>query len=104
MNKRQKKKKQKKTLPLLADEYPLLTMTKAEWKSAIKQAEKFRLKYGYRKKYSNLKRQKCLKYNYPIGKEYSELLDHIHDVSRVRKGRITVVNQSLEQLVSEAIT
>lgn len=101
MNKRQKKKKLKKTLPLIADEYPLMTMTESERDSALKQSEKYRLKYGYRKKYSNLKKEKFLHYMYSIGKEYSEWLTRVHDVSRRRKGKPIVVQQTIEQLLGK---
>lgn len=86
LNKRQKKKKLKKTLPLFADEFPLLSMTESELKSALEQAERFRLKYGYRKKYSNLKRKKNLLYFYSTGEKSSKSLGEImcEEIRRIR--------------------
>lgn len=71
---------------MIADEYPLMTMTKIERESALDQAEKYRIRYGYRKKYSNLKKEKFLHYSYTIGAEYNERLAYIYDVSKIRKG------------------
>lgn len=85
MNKRQKKKMEKKTLPLLADEYPLLTMTTSELEVALDQAEKYRKKYGYRKKYSSLKKEKFLHYTYSIGQNYLEMHNEIFEMATARK-------------------
>ena len=84
MNKRQKKKMLKKALPIIADEYPLSTMSEKECRQAFKDAEKYRLKYGYRKKYANLKKEKFLRYSYPYGKE-NEAMQTLMKLARSRK-------------------
>lgn len=66
MNKRQYKKREKKCLPVVADEVNFCTMTEKELDQAIEEKEKYRKKYGYRKRYKDLK-GKYLVYHYPIG-------------------------------------
>lgn len=64
MNKRQKKKRNNKLLTVIADECPLIFMSESEIKEALKEKERFRVSYGYRKKYANL-RGNALSYYYP---------------------------------------
>lgn len=84
MNKRQKKKMLKKTLPIIADEYPLCAMNKEECKKAFEEAENYRLKYGYRKKYANLKKEKFLRYSYSYVKQSKEM-QNLMNLARGRK-------------------
>lgn len=79
MNKRQRKKKKKKYLPVIADEHNLISMTDEERELAIKEYEKFVEKYAYRKKYKNLK-GKYLNYYYPVGKTARESLRKISEL------------------------
>ncbi|CAK7051879.1 hypothetical protein [Tissierella sp.] len=65
MNKRQRKKRNKKYLPVIADEVNLISMSDEEYKNAIDGYKDFRKKYAYRKKYKNLK-GKVLIYVFPI--------------------------------------
>lgn len=83
MNKRQKKKKQKKYLPIIADEFNLLTMTIEERNKADKEFDKFRERFAYRKKYKDLKEGKPLRYFYPPGQKFSNA---IKDVSNLGAG------------------
>jgi len=95
MNKRQNKKREKKRLPVVADEANLLTMTNEELEEAHRGYDEFVRKYAYRKKYKNLK-GKYLTYFYPVGKTSSEWLTSIMNVTRrTRKTPITVT-QSLD--------
>jgi hypothetical protein len=55
MNKRQMKKKQKKYLPIIADESNLMTMTDSEKNKADEDFNKFRERYAFRKKYNDMK-------------------------------------------------
>ena len=94
MNKRQKKKKRKKYLPVIVDESPLWLMTDEERKLAIAEHDRYVEKYAYRKKYKNLK-GKYLTYHYPRGKTVGELTAKL--VRQLRSTRIvpTVVVQNM---------
>lgn len=84
MNKRQKKKMLKKCLPVIADEYPLCTMNEKEYQEAMVAEKEYRLKYGYRKKYSNLKKEKFIRYFYSYGKE-NEIIKKVMELGRARR-------------------
>lgn len=101
MNKRQRKKNEKKYLPIIADEYNLLTMTPEERKEAWSDYNSFRERYAYRKKYKNLKEGETLRYYFPIGKKHNNLLKNLHDVGSSKKHTsfvtITQNNDDLKQ-------
>lgn len=86
MNKRQKKKKEKKYLPILADEANLLTMTPEERKKAYSDYKRFREKYAYRKKYRDLKTGETLRYFYPTGKKFTEAFINFSKVGNSAMG------------------
>lgn len=82
MNKRQLKKKKKKCLPVIVDEFNLLTMTDDEREKAYKKYEEYVRRYSYRKKYKNLK-GKHLVYFYPVGNQMGNMISEMS--RRVRK-------------------
>lgn len=89
MNKRKKKKMLKKCLPLFADEFKLLTMTTDEKEKAFSDAETYRLKYGYRKKYKNLE-GKFINYYYPVGTQIENCFEDIFKHGRKRGTTLTI--------------
>jgi len=97
MNKRQLKKKQKKYLPIIADEYNLLTMTEEERQQAYKECDEYRKKYGYRKKYKDLKGN-YLNYYYPVGKEHQERMSRIISTLRSKPIKFMIVEQKFKDL------
>lgn len=90
MNKRQRKKKMKKYLPIIGDEANLLTMTANERDKAIQDFEKFKEKFAYRKKYKDLKEGKPLQYYYPIGQTFADTLINLSTISRGPSNTIKV--------------
>ena len=86
-------------MPILADEANLLTMTDEEFIEAIREAKLYRQKYGYRKKYKNLK-GKCLRYHYPVGNGMKESFERHMNLSRRREGEPTVVVQNIDKIRS----
>jgi len=78
-----------------------MTMTESELEFALEQAENYRLTYGYRKKYSNLKKEKYLHYIYSVGEKYLESLNKLYAASGVQKGQPTVIVQTLDQLLKK---
>lgn len=63
MNKRQKKKRFKKCLPVTIDENPILMTNSAEeYDELIKAINEYKLKFGYRRKYSDLKKEEAIHY------------------------------------------
>lgn len=78
------KKKQGKYLPILPDEFNLLTMTEEEWKRAEADFKAYREKYAFRKRYKDLKSDskngKILLYSYPIGAKKSAFMKELQDV------------------------
>ncbi len=96
MNKRQLKKRNKKCLPVIADESILLIMTTEENKQAIKDMQSYRLKYGYRKKYKDLK-GKYLSYCYPVGKATA---DYLNRMIRLARGKTptSIVIQNFDEI------
>ncbi|GAF66427.1 hypothetical protein BTS2_3328 [Bacillus sp. TS-2] len=85
MNKRQRKKKEKKYLPIIADEFNLLSMNPTELEKAHSDFREFREKYAYRKKYKNLKEGQVLKYFYPIGSEFTNSLEKFSKIGSSKK-------------------
>lgn len=83
MNKRQKKKREKKKILIVADEFNLSTMTDEEREEAWKGYEEFCKRYAYLKKYKDLKENKQLYYSFPPGKASSEWIKNI--ARRARK-------------------
>lgn len=77
MNRRQKKKREKKRIPVIADEANLVGMTDEEVDEAQKGYNNFVHRYAYRKKYKDLKEHKVLYYNYPLSKALSYLINVI---------------------------
>lgn len=101
MNKRQKKKKEKKYLPIIADEANLLTMTPEERKKAHDDYKRFREKYAYRKKYRDLKTGETLRYFYPTGKKYTDALIKLSKVGNSANGenaQFVTVTQSIRTI------
>lgn len=72
MNKRQKKKMQKKFLPVMADEWNLLTMTPEEQEKAYAELEQFKRRYAFRRRFKDLKKSIVLWYVFPIGRKYEK--------------------------------
>lgn len=99
MKKRQKKKNQKKYLPIIADEVNLLTMTNEEREQAFKDYERFRERYVYRLKYKDLKEGKPLFYVFPAGAKFSNAIKEIYSVARRARKRTTVI-QSINDFIS----
>lgn len=100
MNKRQRKKKQKKYLPVIADEANLLRMSEEERKVAMEQYKRFRERYAYKKRYKDLRRgmeNSLLVYTFPMGEKVTTFLKEVSSVSRrfCSNGE-TVVTQSIE--------
>lgn len=94
MNKRQKKKKQKKYLPIIADEFNLITMTDAEREKAFEEYNKFREHYAYRKKYKDLNKGKMLHYYFPPGQQAMNFIQTVSN--RVRKqSKMVTVTQNI---------
>lgn len=93
MNRRQKKKSSKKVLPIFADEFNLLTMTPEELKEAFADCEHYRQRYGFRKKYSNLKHH-FLRYFYPCGETFKKECSALNSLFRAH-GEPVIVTQSL---------
>lgn len=97
MNKRQRKKKEKKYLSVIADEFNLMTMTKEEEKKAMEGYMRFRERFAYRKKYKDLKYQKALIYYFPPGEKMSNFIQEITSRARSpRRGTTLTVTQSLQ--------
>lgn len=77
MNKRQRKKREKKYLPVIADEYNLLTMNEQEREEAWKEYYKFRKRYAFCKTYKELKEGKPLRYYFPCGEQYNKFISQL---------------------------
>lgn len=91
MNKRHKKKMNKKRIIVIADETNLLTMTEKEREKAYREYETFKNKYTYRKKYKNLKAANPLYYFFSVG-EYSK--NFYAEMSKIsRRTRKTNIQQ-----------
>jgi len=82
VNKRQRKKKQKKYLPVIADEFTLLTMTEEERNKAYKDFLNYRERFAYRKRYKDLKEKRTLTYAYPFGEKLANSLNAISNLAR----------------------
>lgn len=65
MNKRKRKKMERKCLLIVPDETGLLMMSEEEKAVAYKDFLKFRKQYGYKRKYKDLKNNKTLHYIFP---------------------------------------
>lgn len=87
MNKRQKKKREKKIIPVIADEFNLLGMTDEEIEEAQKGYNNFVQRYTYCKKYKDLKEHKILFYSFPLGKSSREWINSIVSIGR-RNGKV----------------
>lgn len=101
MNKRQRKKREKKYLPVIADEFNLMTMTQEELKQAMKDYLKFREKYAFCKHYRDLKNAKknhkfYIQYFYPTGKQFNDYMQKVASISCSRRGKPIIVKQSVE--------
>jgi hypothetical protein len=97
MNKRQKKKNEKKYLPIIADEGNLLTMTDEELTAADKDYLEYSERYAFRKKYKDLKNGKPLSYYFPLGQKFSESMKELSNVARRNRkpNTGTIVSQSI---------
>lgn len=100
MNKRQKKKKDKRSFIGL-DEFNLIGMTQDEVNEVFKKRELYRKKYGYRKKYKSNKRLKLF-YIMPSQSqsEVDKLIFNSCRPYRSGKSCYTTVTQSLEELIN----
>lgn len=87
MNKRQRKKNEKKYLPVIADEANLLTMTAEEQQKAFDDYMEFKKKHAYRKRYKDLNEGKILRYYYPIGNEIADTLRKLSDVTKSARSK-----------------
>lgn len=102
MKKRQRKKNEKKYLPIFADEFALLTMTDEERKKAHEDYLKYRKRYAFRKKYNDLKRgkgrPKSITYFYPLGSKFVRSTNEL--ARRTRKNYVPslTVTQSLSDI------
>lgn len=97
MNKRQKKKNEKKYLPIIADEFNLVSMTEEEREKACIEFNKFRERFAYRKKYKDLKNGKALVYYYPPGEKVTNFIENVSNIARkTRKLSTRVVTQTLD--------
>ncbi|MCQ4925009.1 hypothetical protein NE686_18050 [Tissierella carlieri] len=83
MNKRQRKKKSRKCIPIIPDETNLLFMSEEERELAFENYQKFVSKYGYRKKYINLRKHLFYVYPMPMGENMRRYLEKI--AARCRK-------------------
>ena len=66
MNKRKRKKMERKCLVMVPDETRLLMMTEQERAVAYEDFLKFKKQYGYKRKYKDLKNAKPLHYIFPL--------------------------------------
>lgn len=82
MRKRQRKKNEKKYLPVICDEFNLILMTAEEREEAWRQYESFRKKYAFRKRYKDLKKQRCIYFYMPMSKSVSAFFQSIAQRSR----------------------
>ena len=90
MNKRQRKKKMKKYLPIIADEANLLTMTDNEREQAFKDYENYKEKFAYKKNYKNFKEGKPLHYFFPVSQRLNDFLTSVSSVARGTSNTIKV--------------
>lgn len=98
MNKRQKKKRRGKYLPVIADEVNLILMSDDERERAIADYMKYVEKYAYRKHYKDL-RYKVLNYYYPPPAKAIETLRKMALLSAGKSSSKPVtVSQSLGDL------
>lgn len=98
MNKRQKKKNEKKYLAVIADEARLLTMTYEELENAFADYKRFREKHAFQKKYKDLKEGKVLRYYYPVGKQFANTNQEFNSVTRSENSKFVTVTQNLSDL------
>ncbi|MCA1064680.1 hypothetical protein QTG56_24020 (plasmid) [Rossellomorea sp. AcN35-11] len=98
MNKRQKKKDQKKYLPIYADEYNLSTMTIEEREQAYRDYLIFRERYA-RTTHKGLKEGKRLHYVFPPGKTYTTALQDISSIARKTSNKPLVVHQNIDDFI-----
>lgn len=103
MNKRQRKKNQKKYLPIHADEFNLLTMTEDEQKVAWREYLQFRERYTYCKTYRKLKEFKkvnkgrMIYYQFSVGNQMSKFLQEISMFGRKESKHSVTITQSLTE-------
>lgn len=98
MNKRQRNKKKKKYLPIIADEFNLLTMTPDELTKAHADYQEFKERYAYRKKYKDLKEGKPLRYFYPIGEKYADANQVFSNITSSKSQKVISVTQNLNHI------
>jgi hypothetical protein len=104
MNKRQLKKRNKKCLPVIADEFNLITMTNKEREEAVTDYLMFVRKYAYRKHYKDLKMTgKYLIYAYPVSKSMREAFSKLSSFKRIPRSQsnMTVATQSVDDFITE---
>ncbi|WDV09379.1 hypothetical protein [Lysinibacillus irui] len=102
MNKRQRKKNQKKYLPIHADEFNLLTMTEDEQKKAWSEYLEFREKHAYCKTYRQLKEFKkankgMIFYQFSIGNQMGKFLREVSNFGRKKSEHSITITQSLTE-------
>lgn len=90
MNKRQRKKQEKKYLPIIADEGNLLTMTPRERMKAWSDYKKFREKYARKKRKKDLKEYESLRYYFPVGEEYANTINKLNKLSMNKENYLLI--------------
>lgn len=101
MNKRRRKKKDKRSYLGLADEYNLIGMNNEELDHVYAEREKYRKNYGYRKKYKSKRRLRSY-FILPTERQ-SEEFRKIYDLCgpfRTHKVNCTIVKQSLDDITN----
>ncbi|BAL01874.1 hypothetical protein OBV_p-00190 (plasmid) [Oscillibacter valericigenes Sjm18-20] len=99
MNRRKLKKKLLKCLPAFGDEANLLLMTEEERNQALRERNLYEKKYGYRKTYRRLKKERFLPYYFSIPKSPDRTRFVRELLSRVRKSSTNIiVTQSLSEI------
>jgi hypothetical protein len=96
MKKRQKKKNATKYLVFVADEFPLMTWPKNLVQEEIERGDNYWKKYGFRKSYRDLKREKFLRYHYRY--YHDESKKKCSEACRSKKERFREVTQNLSDL------
>lgn len=80
MNKRQKKKLEKRKIYIFADEFNLLTMTDEEREKAWRDYKRFSKKYAFFKTYKEYKasKMKRLYYSFPVSESFNSKLQEVN--------------------------
>lgn len=98
MNRRQRKKKEKNYLPLMIDEFTLLSLTDEERKKALDVYAHNRERSAYKKKYSDLKEgnDKLLFYTFPTENKLSIKIEETLRIARQQDNNREMGTRSYE--------